>query len=283
MKKGRTDVRPFLFCTKNDSLIGMTLGEVRSRYLAFFKAREHAEIASAKLLPENDPTTLFVGSGMQPLVPYLLGKDHPAGVKLVNSQKSFRAEDIEEVGDNRHTTFFEMLGNWSLGDYFKRNQLRWFFTFLTDEKEGVGIDPARLYVSVFSGEEKANIPRDTEAVEIWKELFKEKGIEAADVELLTEENGGKVGMQEGRIFHYDAKKNWWSRAGRPEKMPAGEPGGPDSEVFFDFFPEAGKKCITAGYGDFCHPNCDCGRFMEIGNSVFMEYIKQSDGTFSFFA
>lgn len=257
----------------------MTLGEIRSRYLAFMQAREHAVIPSAPLVPENDPTTLFTGSGMQPLVPYLLGKDHPMGVRLVNSQKSFRAEDIEEVGDNRHTTFFEMLGNWSLGDYFKRNQLRWCFTFLTDEKEGVALDPARLYVTVFAGDEGANIPRDTEAVEIWKELFSERGIEAKDVELLTEEKGSELGMQGGRIFYYDAKKNWWSRAGRPEKMPAGEPGGPDSEVFFDFYPQAGDKCIAPGWGPLCHPNCDCGRFMEIGNSVFMEYLKQADGTF----
>lgn len=257
----------------------MTLGEVRSKYLAFFKAREHAEIASAPLVPDNDPTTLFTGSGMQPLVPYLLGKDHPQGVRLVNSQKSFRSEDIEEVGDNRHTTFFEMLGNWSLGDYFKHNQLRWCFTFLTDEKEGVALDPNRIYVTVFAGDEKAGIARDDEAAEIWKELFKERGIDAKDIELITEQHGGEVGMQGGRIFYYEAKKNWWSRAGVPEKMPAGEPGGGDSEVFFDFYPEAGEKCIQAGFGDFCHPNCDCGRFMEIGNSVFMEYQKQADGSF----
>lgn len=258
----------------------MTLGQIRTKYLSFMAAREHAVIPSAPLVPENDPTTLFTGSGMQPLVPYLLGKDHPMGVRLVNSQKSFRAEDIEEVGDNRHTTFFEMLGNWSLGDYFKRNQLRWFFTFLTDEKEGVGLDAARLYVSVFSGDAGAGIARDDEAVALWKELFAERGIEAKDVELLTEEKGSELGMQGGRIFYYDAKKNWWSRAGRPEKMPAGEPGGPDSEVFFDFYPQAGEKCIAPGWGPFCHPNCDCGRFMEIGNSVFMEFLKQPDGSFS---
>lgn len=257
----------------------MTLGEIRSKYLAFFSSRDHAVIPSAVLIPENDPTTLFVGSGMQPLVPFLLGKDHPMGVRLVNSQKSFRAEDIEEVGDNRHTTFFEMLGNWSLGDYFKHNQLRWFFTFLTDEKEGVNIDPSRLYVTVFAGDEKAGIARDTESAEIWKELFLERDIEAKDIELITEARGGEVGMQGGRIFYYEAKKNWWSRAGTPEKMPAGEPGGGDSEVFFDFFPEAGEKCITGGFGTYCHPNCDCGRFMEIGNSVFMEFIKNQDGTF----
>ncbi len=258
----------------------MTLGEVRSRYLAFFKAREHAVIPSAPLVPDNDPTTLFVGSGMQPLLPYLLGKNHPAGTRIVNSQKSFRAEDIEEVGDNRHTTFFEMLGNWSLGDYFKRNQLRWFFTFLTDEKEGVSIDPTRLYVTVFAGDAKSGIARDTESADIWKELFAEKDVEATDVELLTEAHGSEVGMQGGRIFYYEAKKNWWSRAGGPEKMPAGEPGGGDSEVFFDFYPEAGGRCIAPGFGPYCHPNCDCGRFMEIGNSVFMEFLKQADGSFT---
>ena len=257
----------------------MTLGEIRSRYIAFFTSRDHAAIPSALLVPENDPTTLFVGSGMQPLVPFLLGKDHPMGVRLVNAQKSFRAEDIEEVGDNRHTTFFEMLGNWSLGDYFKHNQLRWFFTFLTDAKEGVNIDPARLYVTVFAGDEKAGIARDTESAEIWKELFKEKDVEATDVELITEAKGSELGMQGGRIFYYEAKKNWWSRAGTPEKMPAGEPGGGDSEVFFDFYPEAGEKCIAPGFGPYCHPNCDCGRFMEIGNSVFMEFLKNDDGTF----
>lgn len=257
----------------------MTSAEIRQKYLEFFKARGHAVIPSASLVPENDPTTLFTSSGMQPLVPYLLGEAHPSGRRLVDSQKSFRADDIEEVGDNRHTTFFEMLGNWSLGDYFKQEQLPWFFEFLTSTTEGVGLDPRRLYVSVFAGDEKNNVPRDVESVEIWKKVFSENGIEAKDVELLTEEYGGEVGMQGGRIFYYEAKKNWWSRSGPPDKMPPGEPGGPDSEVFFDFFPELGDKCLLPGFGAFCHPNCDCGRFMEIGNSVFMEYQKQSDGTF----
>ncbi len=249
----------------------MTLNEVRTKYLEFFKAREHTVIPSSTLIPEGDTTTLFTGSGMQPLLPYLLGETHPAGKRLVDSQKSFRAEDIEEVGDNRHTTFFEMLGNWSLGDYFKAEQLPWFFEFLTKE---IGLDPENLYVTVFSGDEANNIPRDTEAVDIWKRLFSEKGIEAKDVELLTEERGGEVGMQGGRIFYYNAKKNWWSRSGTPEKMPAREPGGPDSEVFYDFGTPHDEK-----FGKQCHPNCDCGRFMEIGNSVFMEYRKKEDGTF----
>jgi alanyl-tRNA synthetase len=251
----------------------MRLSEVRQKYLDFFKARGHAVIASSSLLPEGDVTTLFTGSGMQQLMPYLLGKNHPAGVRLTDSQKSFRAEDIEEVGDNRHTTFFEMLGNWSLGDYFKEEQLPWFFEFLTKE---IGIDPARLYVTVFAGDEENNIPRDNESVAIWKKLFADAGIaDAKDVELLTEERGSELGMQGGRIFYYGVKKNWWSRAGTPSKMPAGEPGGPDSEVFYEFedIPHDLK------FGAFCHPNCDCGRFMEIGNSVFMEYRKQDDGSF----
>ncbi len=249
----------------------MTPNQVREKYLAFFKAKGHTVIPSAPLVPENDPTTLFTGSGMQPLIPYLLGKNHPAGSRLANSQKSFRAMDIEEVGDNRHTTFFEMLGNWSLGDYFKQEQLSWFFEFLTQE---IGLDPQRLYVTVFAGDEAAGVPRDDESASIWKTLFAEKGIEAKDIELVTEENGAKLGMQGGRIFYYSAK-NWWSRAGTPEKMPAGEPGGPDSEVFYEF------TDITHDpkFGEQCHPNCDCGRFLEIGNSVFMEYLKNADGTF----
>ncbi|OGG77088.1 hypothetical protein A3F56_03000 [Candidatus Kaiserbacteria bacterium RIFCSPHIGHO2_12_FULL_55_13] len=243
----------------------LTVNEIRTKYFEFFKARGHTVIPSASLVPLNDPTTLFTGSGMQPLITYLLGAPHPEGNRLVNSQKSFRAEDIEEVGDNRHTTFFEMLGNWSLGDYFKKEQLPWFFEFLTDE---VGIDASRLYVTVFIGDEKNNVPRDTESADIWKELFAKKGIEAKVVEIGSEADGYRLGMQGGHIFYYDAKKNWWSRAGVPENMPAGEPGGPDSEVFYDF----GTPHDPA-FGAECHPNCDCGRFMEIGNSVFMQYIK----------
>lgn len=250
----------------------MTTNEVRKKYLEFFKSKGHAVIPSASLIPENDPTTLFTGSGMQPLVPYLLGAKHPSGNKLVNSQKSFRSMDIEDVGDNRHTTFFEMLGNWSLGDYFKEKQLPWFFQFLTDE---IGLDPKKLYVSVFIGDEKNGVPMDTEAAEIWQKLFKDKNIDAKVVELGSEENGNKLGMQDGRIFYYDAKKNWWSRSGVPANMPSGEPGGPDSEVFYDFGLPHDTK-----YGPHCHPNCDCGRFIEIGNSVFMEYKKNEDGTFS---
>ncbi len=227
----------------------MTVSEVRKRYLEFFKARGHAIIPSAPIVPENDPTTLFTSSGMQPLVPYLLGQEHPEGNRLANSQLSFRAGDIEEVGDNRHTTFFEMLGNWSLGDYFKKEQLPWVYEFLTEELK---LPKDRLWVTCFDGDEVLGLPKDTESAEIWK----------------------KIGMPEERILFYDAKKNWWSRSGTPEKMPAGEPGGPDSEIFFDFQTPHDKA-----FGEECHPNCDCGRFMEVGNSVFMEYIKNTDGTF----
>lgn len=254
-----------------------TIDEIRERYLNFFKARGHVVIPSASLVPENDPTTLFTGSGMQPLVPYLLGQKHPEGNLLVNSQKCFRAEDIDEVGNNRHTTFFEMLGNWSLGEYFKEKQLPWLFEFLTDSEKGAGLDPKNLYVTVFAGDEATGIPRDEESVAIWKKLFKEKDIDAEYVELGSEEEGSKKGMQGGRIFSYDVKKNWWSRSGIPAKMPAGEPGGPDSEVFYDFDPSG--KTHTKEFGEHCHPNCDCGRFLEIGNSVFMEYKKQEDGSF----
>lgn len=249
----------------------MTVTEIRSKYLEFFKARNHAVIPSVSLVPENDPTTLFVSSGMQPLLPYFLGATHPMGSRVTDSQKSLRTQDIEEVGDNRHTTFFEMLGNWSFGDYFKKEQLPWFFEFLVDV---VGLDSHRLYVTAFSGDDALGIPRDTESAEIWKTLFASKGIVASDILLGSEEEGGRVGMQGGRIFYYDAKKNWWSRAGIPSAMPTGEPGGPDSEVFYDF----GTPHDVA-FGAECHPNCDCGRFMEIGNSVFMEYIKKEDGTF----
>ncbi|TAK59178.1 alanine--tRNA ligase [Patescibacteria group bacterium] len=252
----------------------MTVNELRSKYLEFFKARGHQVIPSVSLVPENDPTTLFVSSGMQPLLPYFLGTPHPMGTRVTNSQKSLRTQDIEEVGDNRHTTFFEMPGNWSFGDYFKEEQLPWFFEFLTDV---VGLDPKHLYVTAFIGDESLGIPRDTDSADIWKRLFSSKGIEAKDVALGSEEEGGMKGMQGGRIFYYDAKKNWWSRAGTPSAMPAGEPGGPDSEVFYDFDPTG--KTHDPKFGAECHPNCDCGRFMEIGNSVFMEYIKKEDGSF----
>ena len=251
----------------------MTLSEIRKRFLEFYKARGHVIIPSASLVPENDSTTLFTGSGMQPLVPYLLGENHPEGKRLVNSQKSFRAEDIDEVGDNQHTTFFEMLGNWSLGAYWKQDQLSWFFEFLTKE---VGLKPENLYATIFSGGEGIN--RDDESVGIWQKLFIDAKLTADYVEMDTEEKAGEKGMKPGqRIFGYGVKKNWWSRAGVPSEMPVGEPGGPDSEVFYDFDPTG--KMHTEKSGKFCHPNCECGRFMEIGNSVFMEYKKSENGAF----
>ncbi|MEK7081063.1 MAG: alanine--tRNA ligase-related protein [Patescibacteria group bacterium] len=251
----------------------MQSDEIRSRFLKFFENRGHKIIPSSSLVPENDPTTLFTGSGMQPMVPYLLGQKHPLGTRIADSQKSFRTVDIDEVGDNRHTTFFEMLGNWSLGDFFKKEQIRWMFEFLIDE---IGIDPKKLYITAFIGDKKNNIPKDVKVVELWKELFVKKGIIAKDIEIGSEENGYKMGMQGSRIFYYDAKKNWWSRAGVPEKMPAGEPGGPDSEMFYEFTDVKHDK----KFGENCHPNCDCGRFLEVGNNVFMEYKKDTDGTFS---
>lgn len=249
----------------------MSADELRSLYLEHFSQLGHQVIPSSSLVPENDPTTLFTGSGMQPLVPYLLGQPHPEGKRLVNSQKCFRSQDIEEVGDNRHTTFFEMLGNWSLGDYFKKEQLSWFFEFLTSKLE---LDPNKLFVTVFGGNSQLGVPRDEESAQIWQELFATVGIEAKVVE-----NASTEGMGAGRIFYYDQTKNWWSRSGTPEAMPPGEPGGPDSEVFYDFGENLGIHEHSNFAEELCHVNCDCGRFLEIGNSVFMQYQKQQDGSF----
>jgi len=249
----------------------MKVSEIRKKYIDYFVKNSHAHIPSSSIIPENDPTTLFTGSGMQPLIPYLLGQEHPKGFRLVDSQKCFRAEDIDEVGDNRHTTFFEMLGNWSLGDYFKKEQLPWVFKFLTQE---IGLDPNKIYVTCFIGDDEADVPRDNESTDIWVRLFEERGIDAKVVEIGSEQSGYDIGMDDGRIFYYDASKNWWSRSGIPQKMPVGEIGGPDSEIFYDFGLEHDES-----YGKHCHPNCDCGRFMEIGNSVFIEYIKNESGNF----
>ena len=225
------------------------------------ESKGHKILPSSPLVLEGDATTLFTSSGMQPMMPYLLGQKHPLGTRLVDSQKCFRSQDIDEVGDNRHTTFFEMLGNWSLGDYFKKEQLAYFFAFLTDKKLGLGLDPHRLYVSVFSG--GSGVDKDDDAIMIWKNLFAKVGIQA------------KEGQ---RIFPYPANKNWWSRAGSPDQMPTGEPGGPDSEVFFDFGAERKLHENSQWKNEPCHINCDCGRFVEIGNNVFMQYVKQADGS-----
>ena len=209
----------------------MTAQQIRKLYSEYLIKNGHKEIQRAPLVLNNDPTTLFTGSGMQPLLPYLLGEKHPKGNRLTDSQTCLRAQDIDDVGDNRHTTFFEMLGNWSLGDYFKKEQIRQFFNFLVDE---VGLDPEKIYVSCFIGDETYNIPRDDESAKIWQEVFAEKGIEAKIVELGTAEKGDKLGMQGGRIFFYNDKENWWSRGGGLDSTPIGDPCGPDSEVFYDF-------------------------------------------------
>lgn len=229
--------------------MSLTHLQLREKFAKFWQDNRHKLVEPVSLVPENDPTTLFTGSGMQPLVPYLLGEPHPQGKKLFNIQPCFRAQDIEEVGDNRHTTFFEMMGNWSLGTYFKQEQLEWCWKFFTQELK---LPRNKLWVTVFKGNK--TISADSESYEIWK----------------------KLGVPEKRIYKYGVEYNWWSRAGIPEKMPAGEPGGPDSEVFYEFDSVKHDK----QFGSECHPNCGCGRFLEIGNSVFMEYKKESNGTFS---
>lgn len=243
----------------------LTHRELRKRIQEFYETRGHKEAPPAPLVLSGDATTLFTSSGMQPLVPYLMGQPHPSGKRLWNIQPCIRTQDIEEVGDNRHDTFFEMVGNWSLGDYFKKDQLPWMFDLYTNKKYGFGLDPQKLYVTVFAGGN--GVPKDEEAIEIWKEIFKKAGLEA------------QVGTQETwhknqRITLYGAHKNWWSRSGPPELMPAGEIGGPDSELFYDFGEELHDESLWGNP----HPNSDSGRFLEIGNSVFIQYKKREDGT-----
>ena len=258
---------------KREYNLAMDANEIRSKFLEFQEKCGHKVIQPAPLVLEGDPTTLFTGSGMQPLLPYLLGKEHPEGVRLCDSQPCLRLQDIDDVGDPRHTTVFEMLGNWSLGDYFKEEQIRNFFTFLTRE---VGLNPSRIYVSCFIGNEKYGIPRDTEAAEIWQKVFAEAGIEAEIAEIGSAAKGDKRGIKPGeRIFFYDDKENWWSRGGGIETTPLGDPCGPDSEVFYDFGED--KQDIEK-YG-LAHPASDGARFMEIGNQVFMQYRRLPDGSF----
>ncbi|MFC7597711.1 alanine--tRNA ligase-related protein [Terrabacter sp. GCM10028922] len=247
----------------------MDADEIRSAFLTYMREQGHVVIPRAPLVPRDDPTTLFTGSGMQPLLPYLLGAEHPAGARLADSQTCLRVQDIEEVGDNRHTTFFEMLGSWSLGHYFKEQQIPQLWTFLT---ERVGLDPARLYVSCFIGDAANGIPRDEESAAIWAGLFTSAGLTAGQVELDTEEHAATVGTGGARIAFY-GKKNWWCRGGSADDMPVGEPGGPDTEVFY-LFPHVEHD---PSYGEHCHQNCDCGRFIELGNSVFMEYRRTVTG------
>ncbi|MBM2817879.1 MAG: alanyl-tRNA synthetase, alanyl-tRNA synthetase [Parcubacteria group bacterium] len=215
--------------------------EIRTRFLKFFEKRGHKIIPSASLVPENDPSVLFTTAGMHPLVPYLLGQTHPMGKRLANSQKSLRTVDIDEVGDNTHATFFEMLGNWSLGDYFKEDAIKWSYEFLTSKEEGLGLDPSRLYVTAFEGDDKA--PRDDESFRIWKSL----------------------GMPEDKIYFMGAKSNWWS---------AGDsgPSGPDTEMFYDIT-DKGLNIMTKE--DFMKAD-QKQQVVEIWNDVFMEY-EMKDG------
>ena len=212
--------------------------DIRNKYLNFFEKHGHKVIPSAPLIPENDPSVLFTTAGMQPLVPYLLGEKHPEGTRLCDYQKCVRTVDIDEVGDNRHSTYFEMLGNWSLGDYFKKESIKMSFEFLTKELE---IPVEKLFVTVFAGDNDA--PRDTESADIWKE----------------------AGMPEDHIYYFGKDDNWWI---------AGETGpcGPDTEMFYD----TGKDPCSKD----CNPSCGCGKYVEIWNNVFMEYYKQSDGSYS---
>ncbi len=243
----------------------MNSSEIRQLYLDFFESKQHSVIPSASLVPENDPSLLFTNSGMSPLVPYLLGEQHPEGTRLVNSQKSFRAEDIEEVGDNRHNTFFEMLGNWSLGDYFKEDQLNWWFEFLIEKLK---LDPERLYQTVYTG--NGHVEKDDESIEILKKIYNKYGVDVLEgPETKEADQPGfreEVDFNKYRIFAY-CNENWWKRGDA-----VGELGGPDSETFYD----TGKEHNPA-FGKHCHPNCECGRFIEIGNSVFMQYQKTESG------
>jgi alanyl-tRNA synthetase len=218
--------------------------EIRTRFLTFFEKRAHAIVPSAPLVPENDPTVLFNTAGMQPLVPYLMGQPHPTGSKrIANSQKCVRTNDIEEVGDNTHLTFFEMLGNWSLGDYFKKEAIAWSFEFLTSTTEGLGLDPTRLYVTVFEGDE--NAPRDEEAYSIWKDIFTAQGMDPSK-----------------RIFFMPADANWWSPGDNG-------PCGPDSEMFYDV---TGKLVHGLTKEEFLAAD-DRQDVVEVWNDVFMEYEK----------
>ncbi len=217
----------------------MRTNEIREKFLKFFENRGHAILPSASLVPKNDPSVLFNTAGMQPLVPYLLGETHPKGKRLASAQKCVRTGDIEDIGDARHLTFFEMLGNWSLGDYFKEESIKWSYELLTDKIEGFGLDPNRIYVTVFEGDE--NAPRDMEAFEIWKKY-----------------------IPENRIYFLPAENNWWSPG---ENGPCG----PDTEIFYDV--------TDSGLGDMTHDEYlradDKGEVVEIWNNVFMEYEKKA--------
>ena len=248
----------------------MTSAFVRQAYFDYLKARNHKLIQRAPLVLQGDATTLFTGSGMQPLLPYLLGAKHPAGKRLVNSQICLRTQDIEEVGDLSHTTCFEMLGNWSLGDYFKKEQLSWFFDFLVD---CLKLDVNRLYATCFRGDSQHRLAKDQTSAQILKELYAQRGLQAKIVDLKNAKEAADTGMQAGRIFYYDDAENWWSRGGGIAQTPLGDPAGGDCEFFFDFGEDHHDQ---TKYGQ-AHPASDSARFLEIGNSVFMQYQKQKTG------
>lgn len=242
----------------------MTPDELRKSFIDFMKRIGASQVPSSSLLPENDPSTLFTGSGMQPMVPYLLGEKHPIGNEITSIQKCLRTVDIDEVGDASHLTFFEMIGRWEFKaneNNYKNKQIDGIWNWQINE---LGMDPNRLYISVFKGSEDLNIERDTETIQIWSERFKSAGVEP-----IVEDEPYKYGTSRGgKIFLYNEKENWWSRAGSPLDMPVGEPGGPDSEMFYDFEPD----------GDSLdHPASDSERFLEIGNNVFMCYKKEATG------
>lgn len=218
----------------------MTGSELRRKYIDFFKGKGHAEISGKSLIPENDPTVLFTTAGMHPLVPYILGEPHPAGKRLVDCQKCVRTDDIDEVGDTAHLTFFEMLGNWSLGDYFKEEAIAFSYEFLTSP-QWLGFSPDLLSVTVFAGD--AEVPPDHEAAKAWKSM----------------------GIPESRIHFLGRKDNWWGPAGQSG------PCGPDTEMFID--------TLLPACGPDCKPGCHCGKYIEVWNDVFMQYNKTAEGTY----
>jgi alanyl-tRNA synthetase len=233
--------------------------EIRERYLKFFEKRGHKIVPSASLIPENDPSSLFTTAGMQPLVPYLLGQKHPAGTRIVNAQKCVRTGDIDDVGDNRHLTFFEMLGNWSLGDYFKNESINWSFEFLTSKTEGLGLDPRRLYVTTFKGEN--GIPRDEDSVSIWKRVFASNNLSDG---VATDES-----IKEGiRIIPLGQEDNFWIAG-------ATGPCGADTEIFYDVLGEEKAGAVLGNFADLVKD----GRLIEIWNNVFMEFNKTADGKY----
>ena len=252
----------------------LTAQQLRAAFLGFFESKGHTVIPSAPLVPQNDPTVLFTTAGMHPLVPYLLGENHPGGKRVVDVQKCIRTTDIDDVGDNRHLTFFEMLGNWSFGDYFKADAIAWSFEFLTS-KDWLDLDPSQLYVSVFAGD--AEVARDQEAIDAWVKAFSTHPTKPINAQF--SEDVYTFGSVK-RIFPYSRDKNWW-QAG--DKGPAG----PDTEMFIDTEGELPENMRVkhahwlklSGSSEACHINCDCGRFIEVWNNVFMQYNGLGNGKY----